>query len=360
MGRPLEWVRQFDSAEGDARSVFPVAVAACKTVAGPKGEVRSILKVPEVVETGGANPMCRQATVWCGAVLLVVGASMTGAEGPQQPVWRLWPGQPPDEPAKVGPERYLESKPGQVEIRRLTDVGTPTLTIYQPPVEKRTGTAVVVAPGGGYNILAIEHEGTQVCEWLQSLGITAALLKYRVPRRPGQTPDNLAMIQDAQRAVSLLRSRAGELGIQPQRIGMIGFSAGGNLTAWTCLAQKRYYEPRDEHDQVSSQPDFALLVYPAWLVDKEGKLKPEFTPGKSSPPMFFVHSADDPVSCDSSVALFTALRKAGVVAELHIYASGGHGYGMRKVPHPCASWPQRAAEWLQAQGYLKVEPPQKR
>jgi acetyl esterase/lipase len=260
---------------------------------------------------------------------------------------------PPDEPQKVGPERYLESKAGQPAIRRLTDVGTPTLTIYQPPADKRTATAILVAPGGGYNILAIEHEGTQVCEWLQSLGITAALLKYRVPRRAGQVPDNLAMIQDAQRAVSLLRSRAQELGVDPQRIGMIGFSAGGNLTAWACLAEKRYYSPQDEHDRISSRPDFALLIYPAWLVDKQGQLKPEFRPSKTSPPMFFVHSSDDPISSDSSVALYLALKQQGVSAELHLYASGGHGYGMRPVPHPCASWPQRAAEWLQDRGFLR-------
>ncbi|MCS7272160.1 MAG: alpha/beta hydrolase, partial [Gemmataceae bacterium] len=270
----------------------------------------------------------------------------------ERPVWPLWPGNPPDEPSKVGPERYVTGKGAEADIKRLTDVGVPTLTLYPPPEGKRTGTAVIVAPGGGYNILAIEHEGTQVCEWLNTLGITAALLKYRVPRRPGQTPDNRAMIQDAQRAVSLLRSRAAEWAIDPQRIGMIGFSAGGHLTAWVCLTNQRYYQPGDEHDRASPRPDFALLIYPAWLVDKEGRLKPEFTPDKTSPPMFFVHSSDDPISSESSVALYLALKKHGVTAELHVYAHGGHGYGMRKVPYPCASWPQRAADWLQAQGYL--------
>jgi acetyl esterase/lipase len=298
--------------------------------------------------------MSRVAGIWTAVVLLVSWGLGGSAAGAEEVVWPLWPGEPPDEKQKVGPERYLESKPGQAEIKRLTDVGTPTLTIYQPPAEKRTGCAVLVAPGGGYSILAIEHEGTQVCAWLNSLGVTAALLKYRVPKRPGQMPENLAMIQDAQRAMSLLRSRAAELRIDPQRIGMIGFSAGGNLTAWTCLAHKRYYEPRDEHDRVSSRPDFALLIYPAWLVDQQGQLKPEFQPDKSSPPMFFVHSSDDPISSESSVALYLALKKHKVPAELHVYASGGHGYGMRKVPHPCATWPQRAAEWMQSRGYLSA------
>ena len=293
-------------------------------------------------------------------VLVGLGSTVSGVEAAEEVVWRLWPGEPPDEKQKVGPERYLEGKPGQAEIKRLTDVGTPTVTIYPPPPEKHTGCAVLVAPGGGYSILAIEHEGTQVCAWLNALGITAALLKYRVPKRPGQTPENLAMIQDAQRAIALLRSRATELRIDPQRIGMIGFSAGGNLTAWTCLANKRFYPTQDEHDRASSRPDFALLIYPAWLVDAQGQLKPEFRPDKSSPPMFFVHSSDDPISSESSVALYLALKKQGVPAELHIYASGGHGYGMRKVPHPCASWPQRAAEWLHSRGYLAPATPAKK
>lgn len=293
-----------------------------------------------------------RAVLMGGVVILAGGWLNRSVAVAEEVVWSLWPGEPPDEKQKVGPERYLEGKPGQAAFKRLTDVGTPTVTIYQPPAEKRTGCAVLVAPGGGYNILAIEHEGTQVCAWLNALGITAALLKYRVPKRPGQTPENLAMIQDAQRAMSLLRSRAAELQIDPRRIGMIGFSAGGNLTAWTCLAPKRSYDARDAHDQVSCRPDFALLIYPAWLVDQQGQLKPEFQPDKSSPPMFFVHSSDDPISSESSVMLYLALKKQGVPAELHVYASGGHGYGMRKVAHPCASWPQRAAEWMQSRGYL--------
>jgi acetyl esterase/lipase len=238
-------------------------------------------------------------------------------------------------------------------------VSEPTITVYSPAKDKANGTAVVVAPGGGYSILAIEHEGTDVCEWLNKLGVTAVLLKYRVPKRDAQTPENLAMVQDAQRAITLVRSMQTELGIDPTRVGMLGFSAGGHLTVCTALTKKRLYEKVDKADEVfSHEPNFAILVYPAYLSDKEGKLKPEFEVKKDSPPMFFAHSTDDPVTSEGSVALYMALKKNNVPAELHLYATGGHGYGMKKVPHPCASWPDRASDWMRARGLLdKAKPP---
>lgn len=268
-------------------------------------------------------------------------------------VVKLWPGKPPDEPNEVGPERYLEAKKGQVEVKRLTDVGEPTISVYAPPKDKANGAAVLVAPGGGYSILAIEHEGTQTCEWLNSLGVTAVLLKYRVPKRAMQMPDNLAAIQDAQRAMSLVRHNAEKWNIDPKRVGMLGFSAGGNLTAWTCLAEKRMYAIESDKPEPPFRPDFALLVYPAYLVDKGGDLKPEYKVTKDSPPMFFAHSSDDNVTPLSSVALYAALTKNKVPSELHLYATGGHGFGMNKIPHPVATWPDRAADWLGARGYLK-------
>lgn len=293
------------------------------------------------------------AIVMAGACYVqLTGAGSAEVNKEKTTVWNLWDGTPPGEKEPSVKEKYLENIGPQMRFKRLSNVSVPTLTVYHPLADKHVGTAIIVAPGGGYSILAIEHEGTQVCEWLRSLGITAVLLKYRVPKRPGQNPDNLAMVQDAQRAVSVLRSRSAELGIDPQRIGMIGFSAGGHLTACTCLADQRYYDPRDRHDGVRGTPDFALLIYPAWLVDKDGRLSPQFVPKKSCPPMFFVHTWDDPFTCESSVALFLALKKQGVSAELHVYARGGHGYGMLKVPYPCATWPDRAAEWMKSQGYL--------
>jgi acetyl esterase/lipase len=283
------------------------------------------------------------------------------ARAAEPQVVKLWPGKAPGETKELPAEGYVEPKKGQLEVKRLANVSEPTITIFAPAKDKANGTAVIVAPGGGYNILAIEHEGTQTCEWLQSLGVTAVLLKYRVPKRQMQMPENLAMIQDAQRAVSLVRSMQTDLKIDPTRVGMLGFSAGGNLTAYAALTKKRMYDKLDKTDEVfSHEPNFALLVYPAYLVDAEGKLKPDFEVKIDSPPMFFVHSSDDrgASASDNSVALYLALKKNNVPAELHLYASGGHGYGMRKTEHPCAKWPDRAADWLKARGLLdKPKPP---
>lgn len=292
----------------------------------------------------------------CLAVTLMIAITFA-ARADEPPAIKLWPGKAPGETKDIGPEKLTVPKPGESGVRRVTDVSEPTIAIYSPPKEKKTGAAVVVAPGGGYSILAIEHEGTQVCEWLNSLGVTAVLLKYRVPKRAMQTPENLAALQDAQRAISMVRSKQTELGIDAGKVGMLGFSAGGNLTAWTCLAGKRYYDPIDKTDEVfSCEPNFALLIYPAYLADKGGALKREYVVRKDSPPMFFVHASDDPVSSENSVALYSALEKNNVPAELHLYSSGGHGFGMNKSKHPCAAWPERAAEWMQARGILSPTP----
>ncbi|MBA4191755.1 MAG: xylanase [Planctomycetaceae bacterium] len=292
-------------------------------------------------------------------LLLTLTLGLTLSAGAAEPkVVKLWPGKAPGETKEIGPERYLEAKKGQLEVKRLTDVSEPTIAIYAPPADKANGTAVIVAPGGGYSILAIEHEGTQVCEWLNTLGVTAVLLKYRVPKRAMQMPENLAALQDAQRAVSLVRSMATELKIDPARIGVLGFSAGGNLAAWTCLTKKPMYDKIDAIDEkFSHEPNFGILVYPAYIVDKAGVLKPEFEVKKDSPPMFFAHSSDDPITSEGSVALYLALKKNGVPAEMHLYASGGHGYGMKKSAHPCSLWPDRAGDWLKNRGLLEKAKP---
>jgi acetyl esterase/lipase len=275
------------------------------------------------------------------------------ARGAEPKVIKLWPGNAPGEKKNIGPEKYQEQK-GPNDVKRLANVSEPTISIYAPPKDKANKTVVIVAPGGGYSILAIEHEGTQTCEWLQSLGVTAVLLKYRVPKRDMQSPDNLAMIQDAQRAITLVRSIQTDLNIDPTRVGMLGFSAGGHLTACAALYKKRMYDRVDEADEVfSHEPNFGILVYPGGVVDKGGKLKPEFEVKIDSPPMFFAHSSDDPVSSENSVALYRALKKNNVPAELHLYASGGHGYGMRKTEHPSAKWPDRAGDWMKARGLLE-------
>jgi acetyl esterase/lipase len=290
------------------------------------------------------------------AVTLVAGLSVTGSE-PRE--IKLWPGKAPGETKELPPEGLQKPKDEKDTIKRLANVSEPTIAVYVP--EKPNGTAVIVAPGGGYSILAIEHEGTQVCEWLNSLGVTAVLLKYRVPRRAGQTPDNRAMIQDAQRAVTLVRSMQSELKIDSKRVGMLGFSAGGHLTACACLTKKRLYDAVDKSDESQPHgPNFGILVYPGGVIDKGGALKPEFEVTKYSPPMFFAHSSDDRVSSENSVALYLALQKNKVPAELHLYSSGGHGYGMLKSAHPCSTWPDRAADWLKARGLLERGAPGER
>jgi acetyl esterase/lipase len=293
------------------------------------------------------------------AGLLIFSAALA-AEAPR--VIDVWPGKAPGEKGDVGTEKVQEPKAGDKNpVKRITNVTHPTLTIFKPASDKDTGAAVVIAPGGGYNILAWDLEGEEVAAWLNSIGVTGIVLKYRVPRRPG-TPSDQAPAQaqmDAQRAISLVRSKAKELGIDPKRIGMLGFSAGGHLTAWTATnSDKRSYEPTDDADKASCRPDFAVLIYPGYLLAKDStkdksELAPDVRVSKESPPTFFAHAGDDPVTPLSSVVMYQALKKAGVPAELHVYASGGHGFGLRPTGRPCATWPQRCAEWMKAQGILK-------
>ena len=272
----------------------------------------------------------------------------------EQPVIDVWPGKAPGETKEIGPE---EQRPPQAkqrpDVQRLTNVSKPTLTLYQPSANKRNGAAVIICPGGGYSILAWDLEGTEIAEWLNSIGVTAAVLKYRVPRREGDTANKLPLM-DAQRAMSLVRSKASELSLDPRRIGMLGFSAGGNLAAATCLKYgERQYDKLDSIDDVSSRPDFGVLIYPAYLSDNSGNLRPEYQPTKETPPMFFALALDDRVAVDGSIAMTKTLKGAGVPAELHIYDAGGHGFGMRKSEFPCHTWTARCAEWLGHRGFLK-------
>ncbi len=258
----------------------------------------------------------------------------------------VWPGDVPGEEGGLGEEKVLPQKEGQKEVVRLTNVTRPTLTVYRPDKKKDTGAAVVICPGGGYHILAMDLEGEEVAAWLNSIGATGIVLKYRVPARKGQ-PRHLAPLQDAQRAVSLVRSKAKQLGIDPKRIGILGFSAGGHLAAAAATNHdRRHYEPVDDADEVSCRPDFVVLVYPAYLA-KDGELSPEIRVDEKTPPVFFAHAGDDRISPENSIAMYLALRKAGVPAELHVYGSGGHGFGLRPSEHPCSTWPDRCAAWME-------------
>ncbi|HMF18262.1 MAG TPA: alpha/beta hydrolase [Gemmataceae bacterium] len=266
----------------------------------------------------------------------------------------VWPGIAPGETGKIGPEKILDDKPGQRKVKRIANVSRPTITIYRPAKDKDTGAAVLIAPGGGYSILAWDLEGTEVADWLNSIGVTGIVLKYRVPKRADQ-PRHVPPLQDAQRAMSLIRSKAKEWGIDSKRIGMLGFSAGGHLTASTATNfDKRAYDPIDDIDKASCRPDFAVLVYPAYLVDKsKTKLNPDIRVSGKTPPIFFAHAGDDPIEVENSVAMYLALKEAKVRSELHVYSAGGHGFGLRKSNMPCSTWPERCAAWFRQQGILK-------
>lgn len=287
---------------------------------------------------------------------LILGIAEARSADPQ--VVPVWPGKAPGETAALGEEKVLPLKPGDKQVKRIANVTQPTLTIYRAATEKSNGAAVIIAPGGGYNILAWDLEGEEVAQWLNSLGVTGIVLKYRVPRRPDQPKGPpLAPLQDAQRALSLVRSKSKEWGIDPNRIGMLGFSAGGHLTANASTNyDKRAYPVLDGIDKVSSRPDFAILVYPGGVISKDtNELSSEIRVTKETPPSFLVHAYDDKVPAENSIQYFLALKKAGVPAELHVYSTGGHGFGLRPSDKPVSAWKERAGEWLKQQGYLKAK-----
>jgi acetyl esterase/lipase len=279
----------------------------------------------------------------------------------------VWPGPAPDETGTIGPERFRMSPQldrTQTEVtestRLVTAVTRPTLTIYPAAPERNTGTAVVICPGGGYWNLYWQVEGEEVAAWLNSLGVTGIILKYRVPRRPDEPEGEPARrpLQDAQRAISLVRTRAGEWGIDPGRIGIIGFSAGGHLAiaAATRFAE-RSYRPIDRVDATSCRPDFAIPVYSGYLKAKD---REELAPGlaipSGTPPVFLVHGDADLISSPEHSALFyLALRQAKVPAELHIYAGAAHGFGVRAGERPYATWTASGARWMGQRGLLPAK-----
>jgi acetyl esterase/lipase len=285
--------------------------------------------------------------VGCCVILAAVSWGLACPVFAAPPTLRLWPDKAPGEQGTIGEERLMPPQEGK-PVDRLSNVSVPTLTVYRPKPELDTGTAVVICPGGGYHILAMDLEGTEVADWLNSIGVTGIVVKYRVPRREGQAK-HLAPLQDAQRAISLTRQHASQWGINKDRIGILGFSAGGHLSAAASTNfDQRQYEPIDAADQLSCRPDFAVLVYPAYLVDG-AKLAPEIRVSDKTPPVFFAHAGDDRISPENSIRMYLALREAGVPAELHVFASGGHGFGLRPTDNPCCHWPDYCEQWLRQQ-----------
>lgn len=271
----------------------------------------------------------------------------------------LWPGVAPGEKGDIKEEADL-TKPTENLIAgrrliRLGNVSKPTMTIYKPAPEKDTGAAVVIFPGGAYHILALDLEGTEVAEWLNENGVTGIVVKYRVPRR---SPENYHVppLQDAQRAMGLARANAKEWGIDPERIGTLGFSAGGHLAAALATHTKeRLYPKVDAADDLSCRADFNFLIYPGYLVLKEegDKINPSVAVTPQHPKTFIVMTQDDPVRVENALLYHLELSKAKVPSELHLYPTGGHGYGLRSTKEVVTTWPARALDWMRANGWLE-------
>ena len=309
----------------------------------------------------------------------------------------IWPGAAPD-PQPVNPNEDGGQETAKTEIKDLVagkpwtyveNVTTPTMTVYAP-TGTNTGAAVVVFPGGGYQILAIDLEGTEVCDWLTQMGITCVLLKYRVTDvgpypKSGPYPESPMALEDAQRTIRLMRLHAAEWHIDPNKIGVLGFSAGGHLTvATSAYFDKHLYAPIDAADRLSCRPDFAVAIYPGHLsraaaeydagfgtkkhalpppdplatVDENLGLNPDIAVTSETPPTFLLQAEDDHVdSVYDSLSYYIALKKAGVPAEMHLYAQGNHAFGLRRTKLPITGWPQLVETWLSTIGMVSDSSP---
>lgn len=284
------------------------------------------------------------------ALILMITSLLHSADMPEI---KIWPGKVPGEESFKAPDKLPPDR--NDGVKRIALVTGPTLTLFRAPKDTANGVGVVICPGGAYNILAWDKEGTEVAEWLNTLGVTAAVLKYRVPRRDPNTP-HAAPLQDTQRAIRLMRQHAKDWGLNPKSIGILGFSAGGNLAVMTATHyDETTYAKVDEADALSARPDFLIPIYPAYLGDerKPGPLSPLVKITKDSPPTFIAVTHDDALRGMNAASLYVELKKAGVPAELHIYSKGGHGYGLRPSENPVSTWPRRCEEWMRAQGILK-------
>jgi acetyl esterase/lipase len=277
----------------------------------------------------------------------------------------LWPGTPPDAKPMPGPESAKDSGESLIagkSVVSITNVSQPTMTVYAPS-GNNTGAAVVVFPGGGFQILAIDLEGTEVCDWLTPRGITCVVLKYRVPSAPYDwrcdcRPHNLEVpvqaLDDAQRALKLVRAHATEWNIDPHKVGVLGFSAGGYLVAEVSTHfKRRLHAPVDSADKESSRPDFALAIYPGHLTTDDVVLNRNVPVSHETPPTFLLQAEDDYTDgVNQALVYYTALKNAKVPAEMHLYAHGGHAFGLRPTSSPITRWPALAEVWMSSIGMI--------
>lgn len=267
---------------------------------------------------------------------------------------KLWPDGPPTAmvPKSEATIKQIQSY-GPITATHVSDVTDPTITIYRP--EKPNGTSVVVAPGGGFMFLSYSFEGTQVCEWLNTLGVTAVLLKYRTPTRDEREPFTMP-VEDAQRAMGLIRHHALEWSLDPDRVGLLGFSAGGNLTGHAAWDRgERTYPQKPDLDDPRG-PNFIVFVYGGGFLDATDKsqFRPGFSVPADAPPAFFLVAHDDKTNPVEATMLYLEYKKFNIPAEIHIFTKGGHGFGMRRDKNPVNDWPQRCGEWMGSMGYLEA------
>ncbi|MEM9943769.1 MAG: alpha/beta hydrolase [Planctomycetota bacterium] len=296
-----------------------------------------------------------------GPILLLAMAYANQGIGQEKETINLWPKGLPSDAVKLDDKRIENLKAKQAVHPRghILYVETPTLTVYQPEKETANGCGVIVCPGGGYNVLAWKHEGLELAEWLNSFGVTAFVLKYRVPRR---VPDKIHWepMQDVQRAIRLVRHQASKYNVDSDRIGVLGFSAGGHLSVMSGVQyQTKCYDPVDEADQVSCRPDFICPIYVAYLAngyaDNVAELGDLVTVTEKTPPTFMAVTWDDKFRGAQSALLFSRLKEFGVPAELHAYSKGGHGYGIRDNGNPVSEWHHHLKAWLQHSGFLATK-----
>jgi acetyl esterase/lipase len=318
-----------------------------------QGRAGGVLTRTACVKGLKCEALARMKNLLLPAILVLSASALVGAERPR--VWKLWEGRPPGDFSVPGPESRTEPKPGEnPPILRITNIAEPRLEFYEPAAEKKNGAAVVIVPGGGFGILASGHEGADLAEWFRERGFVAAVLQHRCPTnrlpKPWEFP-----AQDCQRALSVVRVKAAELGVKTDRVGLFGFSAGGQVALIAATNdEQRLYPAADDVDKTSCRPDFLMLCYP-WRILAENsltELKPEIHITAKAPPTFLAQANDDPASlAEGSTLAFLALRNAKVPAELHIYSTGGHGFGIRpNATQAPGDWPGRAELWLKARG----------